>query len=90
MDPLRMVTVSYGENAPLQEGSARLSQNRRVEILVYRDGITSTAATSAKLRRLSGAASPQSQRRAKELLNANSHNNFGAGEKAEPRLLTLV
>jgi outer membrane protein OmpA-like peptidoglycan-associated protein len=49
MDPLRMVTVSYGENAPLQEGnsSQARAKNRRVEILVYRDGITSTAAASA-------------------------------------------
>jgi peptidoglycan-associated lipoprotein len=49
MDPLRIVTVSYGENAPLEEGksSQARAKNRRVEILVYRDGITSTAAASA-------------------------------------------
>ena len=49
MDPLRMVTVSYGENAPLQDGNSSQvrAKNRRVEILVYRDGITSTAAASA-------------------------------------------
>ncbi len=43
MDPLRMVTVSYGRNAPLADNNTRegRSKNRRVEILVYRDGITS-------------------------------------------------
>ncbi len=42
IDPLRVVTVSYGETSPIagndtQEGRAK---NRRVEILVYREGIT--------------------------------------------------
>ena len=48
MDPLRVVTVSYGKSAPLEEGNSiqARAKNRRVEILVYRDGITSTAAAS--------------------------------------------
>ena len=46
MDPLRVVTVSYGENTPVSENSSTQgrAKNRRVEILVYRDGITSAAA----------------------------------------------
>lgn len=49
VDPLRVVTVSYGENSPMVENNnpkAR-AKNRRVEILVYREGITSTPATAA-------------------------------------------
>jgi len=48
MDPLRVVTVSYGENAPLMENTSQQgrAKNRRVEILVYRDGITSAATSS--------------------------------------------
>jgi hypothetical protein len=46
MDPLRVVTVSYGKNAPAAENNTTQgrAKNRRVEILVYRDTITSTAA----------------------------------------------
>jgi outer membrane protein OmpA-like peptidoglycan-associated protein len=49
MDPLRVVTVSYGENAPMVENSSTQGRgkNRRVEILLYRDGITSAAAASS-------------------------------------------
>ena len=49
MDPLRVVTVSYGENAPMVENNSTQgrAKNRRVEILVYRDGITSAAAASS-------------------------------------------
>lgn len=49
MDPLRVVTVSYGENAPMVENNSAQGRgkNRRVEILVYRDGITSAAAASS-------------------------------------------
>jgi OOP family OmpA-OmpF porin len=48
VDPMRVVTVSYGKSAPLTENSDRESRgkNRRVEILVYREGI-STASTPA-------------------------------------------
>lgn len=45
MDPLRVVTVSYGENAPIADNKSRegRAKNRRVEILVYRESLTSEA-----------------------------------------------
>ena len=48
MDPLRVVTVSYGKTAPAAENNTAQgrAKNRRVEILVYRDAITSAAAGS--------------------------------------------
>lgn len=47
LDPLRVVSVSYGESAPVEDNKspAGRAKNRRVEILVYRDGVTSAAAT---------------------------------------------
>lgn len=49
MDPLKIISVSYGESAPLQDNSSSQgrAKNRRVEILVYRDGITSAPSTAA-------------------------------------------
>jgi outer membrane protein OmpA-like peptidoglycan-associated protein len=49
MDPLRVITVSYGESSPLTENSSGQdrAKNRRVEILVYREGITSAPATAS-------------------------------------------
>ena len=49
MDPLKVISVSYGESAPLQDNSTGQgrAKNRRVEILVYRDGITSTPSAAA-------------------------------------------
>ena len=49
LDPLRVVPVSYGQSAPMEENNTPQgrAKNRRVEILVYRDGVTSTAATPA-------------------------------------------
>ena len=46
VDPLRVVSVSYGESAPVENNSTAQgrAKNRRVEILVYRDGITSSPA----------------------------------------------
>ena len=43
VDPLRVVSVSYGESAPVQDNKTAQgrAKNRRVEILVYRDGVTS-------------------------------------------------
>ena len=40
IDPLRVVSVSYGENAPAADNSSPQgrAKNRRVEILIYRDG----------------------------------------------------
>jgi len=56
MDPLRVVTVSYGETAPMVDNKTNQgrAKNRRVEILIYRDGITSSA----------HAAAPQAERQA--------------------------
>ena len=61
MDPLKVISVSYGESAPLQENSSSQgrAKNRRVEILVYRDGITSTPSAAA-------APSPQAEPRASQ------------------------
>jgi peptidoglycan-associated lipoprotein len=49
LDPIRVVPVSYGQSAPMEENKTPQgrAKNRRVEILVYRDGVTSTAATPA-------------------------------------------
>ena len=49
VDPLRVVSVSYGESAPVENNSTAQgrAKNRRVEILVYRDGITSAPAGAA-------------------------------------------
>ena len=43
LDPMRVMPVSYGESAPAADNSTPQgrAKNRRVEILVYRDGITS-------------------------------------------------
>jgi peptidoglycan-associated lipoprotein len=49
IDPLKVVSVSYGKSTPLQDNSTSQgrAKNRRVEILVYRDGITSAPSTAA-------------------------------------------
>jgi len=43
VDPMRVMPVSYGESAPVSDNSTSQgrAKNRRVEILVYREGITS-------------------------------------------------
>lgn len=43
LDPLRVVTVSYGKNVPLADNATRegRGKNRRVEILVYQEAIAS-------------------------------------------------
>jgi peptidoglycan-associated lipoprotein len=48
MDPLKVIAVSYGQSAPLQDNSSSQgrAKNRRVEILVYRDAITSAPSTA--------------------------------------------
>jgi outer membrane protein OmpA-like peptidoglycan-associated protein len=48
LDPLRVVTVSYGENSPVAENNSRdgRAKNRRVEILVYREGINANTTAS--------------------------------------------
>jgi peptidoglycan-associated lipoprotein len=49
LDPMRVMPVSYGESAPASDNSTAQgrAKNRRVEILVYREGITSTPAVAA-------------------------------------------
>lgn len=49
LDPLRVVPVSYGQSAPVEDNktAAGRAKNRRVEILVYRDGVTSAASAPA-------------------------------------------
>jgi peptidoglycan-associated lipoprotein len=48
VDPMRVTPVSYGESAPVGDNSTPQgrAKNRRVEILVYRDGITSEPAVA--------------------------------------------
>jgi peptidoglycan-associated lipoprotein len=55
IDPLRVTAVSYGESAPLAENTTQEGRrkNRRIEILVYKEVITSSvgrAAPSAEAR----------------------------------------
>lgn len=54
LDPLRVMTVSYGKNAPVAENNSRdgRAKNRRVEIMVYREAMNSNteAATSPPAR----------------------------------------
>jgi outer membrane protein OmpA-like peptidoglycan-associated protein len=49
LDPMRVVSVSYGKSAPVEDNNSAQgrAKNRRVEILVYRDGITSEAPAAA-------------------------------------------
>ncbi|MGH7827055.1 MAG: OmpA family protein [Candidatus Binatia bacterium] len=49
VDPLRVVTVSYGEDSPAVENknAKDRAKNRRVEVLIYREGITSAPAGAA-------------------------------------------
>jgi peptidoglycan-associated lipoprotein len=49
MDPMKVIPVSYGQSAPVAENNNAQgrAKNRRVEILVYREGITSQAAAPA-------------------------------------------
>jgi peptidoglycan-associated lipoprotein len=62
MDPLRVVPVSYGQSAPVENNSTPQgrAKNRRVEILVYRDGITSTAAATTPTTPAAQPAGPRS------------------------------
>lgn len=43
IDPLHVTTMSYGKNAPIANNATRAgrSKNRRVEILVYKESLTS-------------------------------------------------
>lgn len=46
LDPLKVMTVSYGKSAPLADNATRegRSKNRRVEILVFKEAIATSAA----------------------------------------------
>jgi outer membrane protein OmpA-like peptidoglycan-associated protein len=77
MDPLRVVTVSYGKTAPVAENNTAQgrAKNRRVEILVYRDAITSSTSTAAatpqqpEQRPQQQSQSPQSQQQKQQTLS---------------------
>jgi outer membrane protein OmpA-like peptidoglycan-associated protein len=49
LDPIRVIPVSYGESNPASDNSSPQgrAKNRRVEILVYREGITSQPAMAS-------------------------------------------
>jgi len=51
VDPLRVVTASYGKSTPVADNTTQQgrAKNRRVEIMVYREGVTSAplAATAS-------------------------------------------
>jgi outer membrane protein OmpA-like peptidoglycan-associated protein len=51
IDPTRVLTVSYGPSAPLAENNTRegRSKNRRIEILVFKEGISTAATTPEKM-----------------------------------------
>ncbi len=51
VDPLHVTTMSYGENAPVADNATRTgrNKNRRVEILVYKEAITSSIAPQDKV-----------------------------------------
>ncbi|HWO43403.1 MAG TPA: OmpA family protein [Candidatus Eisenbacteria bacterium] len=68
IDPLRVVTVSYGETSPAVENKTAKdrAKNRRVEVLVYREGITSAppadaAATSPATPNVQGRSQPEGE-----------------------------
>jgi|SRR2546427_4416644 len=49
VDPMRVVTVSYGKSAPVVENNTRegRGKNRRVEILVYKEAVTTAPSQAA-------------------------------------------
>lgn len=61
LDPMRVIPVSYGESAPTADNSnpQGRAKNRRVEIMVYRDGIASTPAMAASTPPAEPAQQPQ-------------------------------
>jgi peptidoglycan-associated lipoprotein len=71
IDPMRVVPVSYGKSAPVEDNSTPQgrAKNRRVEILIYRDGITSTATTAAPPAPEASPRSSQSPQRAADQLS---------------------
>jgi outer membrane protein OmpA-like peptidoglycan-associated protein len=49
IDPLQVTTMSYGESAPVADNSTAIGrrENRRVELLVYRQAISSSPGEKA-------------------------------------------
>jgi outer membrane protein OmpA-like peptidoglycan-associated protein len=50
VDPLRVTTMSYGSSTPIAKNTTPdgRQKNRRIEILVYKEAITASAAPTAK------------------------------------------
>jgi outer membrane protein OmpA-like peptidoglycan-associated protein len=61
LDPTRVVTVSYGESAPIEDNHTRQGRekNRRVEILVYKEAIASGAESPGEQTAQVGSQSPR-------------------------------
>jgi outer membrane protein OmpA-like peptidoglycan-associated protein len=61
VDPLRVVTASYGMSTPVADNNTQQgrAKNRRVEIMIYRDGVTSTQTAAAAFTPLADAGSVQ-------------------------------
>ena len=57
MDPLRVITVSYGKTVPVADNATKAGRgkNRRVEILVYKEGIINNAAVDSGVEGKKGA-----------------------------------
>ena len=74
LDPMRVMPVSYGESAPVTDNGTPQgrAKNRRVEILVYREGITSepSVAATAPATQPAPRSSQQSQEQPTERLSA--------------------
>lgn len=61
IDPTRVSAVSYGESVPAMENTSEMGrrQNRRVEIFVYKEGLSSSPQADQRARRgITGSRSP--------------------------------
>jgi peptidoglycan-associated lipoprotein len=85
LDPLRVITVSYGESAPMVENnnSQGRAKNRRVEILVYREGITSGTSSATSQPEPKGA--QQSQQQSEQPQQFSQRSQQQAGESTGQR-----
>jgi peptidoglycan-associated lipoprotein len=68
LDPIRVIPVSYGESNPAADNSnpQGRAKNRRVEILVYREGITSQPTVASSAPGTTTPAQPESQPRSSQ------------------------
>jgi len=68
LDPIRVIPVSYGESNPASDNSnpQGRAKNRRVEILVYREGITSQPTVASSAPATTPAQQPQQQPRSSQ------------------------